>query len=138
MKPPEEAKGELVRGWLAKAEADFIVARRLVAEGAPYLDAVCFHAQQAAEKYLKAFLVQHQVEFPKTHNLGELLDLISRADGHLAGSLSGVTALNPYGVDIRYPSDFPQVNEAEAEKAVGLADAVRKAILTTLTQHLGD
>ena len=60
MKPPEEVKRDLVRQWLTKAENDLGVARHLAAESG-YFTAVAFHAQQAAEKYLKAFLVEHQV-----------------------------------------------------------------------------
>jgi HEPN domain-containing protein len=98
MRAPEEVTRDLVRQWVLKAEEDFGVAKYLVAENTPYLRAVGFHAQQAAEKLLKALLVRHQIEFPKTHNLGELLDLVASVDRHLAESLWDVTALNPYAV----------------------------------------
>ena len=71
MRTCEEVMCELVQQWTAKAETDFGLAEHLVSEG-KYLDAIGFHAQQAAEKFLKAFLVEHQIEFPKTHNIGEL------------------------------------------------------------------
>jgi len=72
------------------------------------------------------------VEFPKTHVLGELLDLISRVEHDLAASISDATALNPYGVDARYPGDIPEPTRAQAEEALRLARSVRDAILRSL------
>ena len=132
MRPPDEVKRELVRQWLVKAEEDFSVARHLVSGKAPYLLTVGFHAQQAAEKFLKAFLVHHQIEFPKTHDLGELLDLVSEADAALAESLRTVTILNPYGVEARYPGDFPQLTQKDAAGAIELAARVRDAVRAAL------
>ncbi len=60
MRPPEEVKWDLVQRWIARAEQDFGVADHLIAHDAPWLNAVAFHAQQAAEKLLKAVLVRHQ------------------------------------------------------------------------------
>ena len=77
MKRPEETRRELVREWLEKSQNDLGLAEYLIRERSPYLNAIGFNAQQAAEKILKAFLVRHQVEFPKTHNIGELLDLVA-------------------------------------------------------------
>ena len=65
MRPPEEVRRELVRQWLGKAEGDFAVAEHPLAEGTGFLAAAGFHWQQAAEKFLKALLVRHQVDFPK-------------------------------------------------------------------------
>jgi HEPN domain-containing protein len=132
MRPPDQVKRELLRQWLAKAEEDFSLAGFLVSQKTPYVNAVGFHAQQAAEKYLKAFLVNYQIEFPKTHDLGELLDLVASVDSSLAASLRDATMLNPYGVDIRYPAEFPDMTPEEAEKALGLAGKVRAAIQKSL------
>jgi len=55
--------------WIEKAEGDFATARReLRVQHKPNFDAVCFHAQQTVEKYLKAFLIEGDVAFPKTHS----------------------------------------------------------------------
>ena len=132
MRAREDVITDLVKQWLAKAEADFGLAEHLVSEGR-YLDAVGFHTQQAAEKFLKAFLVHHQIEFPKTHNLGELLDLVARADRALADSLRSATELNPYGADIRYPGDLPEMTADRASSALALAAQVREGIYTALT-----
>lgn len=62
--------------WIDKAEGDYNTAQReLRARKSPNYDAVCFHAQQTAEKYLKAVLQEHEVHVPKTHQLLDLLGL---------------------------------------------------------------
>lgn len=65
---------DLVKLWIKKAENDLITAQNSInIAPEPPLDTVCFHAQQCAEKYLKAYLVYHKVEFEKTHDLRELI-----------------------------------------------------------------
>lgn len=132
MRPPDDVKRDLVRQWLGKADEDFRVAEHLASGAAAYSGATCFHAQQAVEKYLKAFLVEHQIEFSKTHDLGELLDLASSADPSLEKSLREVTALNPYSVDTRYPGDFPETTSKDARKAVELARRARETLVNLL------
>ncbi len=135
MKPPDEARNELVRQWLEKAQLDLDVAWNLVSQGTRFLPAAAFHAQQAAEKYLKALLVHYQIEFPKTHDLGELLDLLAPVEGPLVSSLAEATALNPYSVDMRYPGEMPEISEDEAKQATELAQTVRDAVLTALANR---
>jgi len=59
----------LTAEWIEKAEGDYATAgRELRARRRPNYDAACFYAQQTAEKYLKAFLQEHRMAFPKTHS----------------------------------------------------------------------
>jgi len=132
MKPPDKIRDEFVRQWLLKAEEDFNAAKSLIAYGASFLSTVCFHSQQAAEKYLKAFLTYHQVEFPKTHDIDELLDLIAPTDSKLPESLRDVIVLTNYGVDVRYPGDFPNVTSSDAQQAIQMAEKVRRLVLELL------
>lgn len=129
MRPPEEIKREIVRQWLAKAEQDMKAGEALLAAELPFLYPACFHAQQAAEKYLKALLTWRQVEFPKTHAIEQLLHLVKEADADTASSLRDAIVLTPYGVDIRYPGDQPEPSLEEAREAVELARKVRDAIV---------
>ena len=132
MRPPDKIRDEFVRQWLLKAEEDFNAAKSLVADGVSFLSTACFHSQQAAEKYLKAFLTYHQVEFPKTHDIDELLDLIAPIDSKLSESLRDVIALTNYGVDVRYPGDFPNVTGSDAQQAIQMAEKVRRSVLDLL------
>src|SRR5215210_9139023 len=92
--------------WIEKAEGDFhTAAREAVAKDSPNPDAVCFHAQQCAEKYLKALLVEHSIYFPKTHDLLVLLELVLPRCVAAEAAREPLVNLSPYAVDIRYPGD---------------------------------
>ena len=136
MKPPEEALVLLVRQWIAKAEVDYRTAERLVRDDEPIRESIAFHCQQTAEKYLKAFLVWRQVEVPKTHSIGQLLDLVSAVAPELAASLADAISLTPFGAEIRYPGDFPELLPGEERTVFNLAKRTRGAILAQLDQHL--
>lgn len=56
-------------------------------------------------------------EFPKTHAIEQLLDLLKEADVKTASSLKDAVVLTPYGVDIRYPGDQPEPTLEEANEA---------------------
>ncbi|MEW6368807.1 MAG: HEPN domain-containing protein [Acidobacteriota bacterium] len=132
MKSPEEVKREFVNQWLGKADADLRASRHPLAGGEAYAAGAAFHAQQAAEKYLKSLLVWCQVEFSKTHDIGELLDLIARFDEELSKELQAATALTPYAVELRYPHEMPEPSLDQAREAVALAEEVRVGVLEAL------
>jgi len=134
MKPREQVKRRILGEWLRKADADMGLAEHLLSEKAPFYDAITFNCQQAAEKLIKAFLVWAQVDFPKTHDLTELLALVAPINEHLAAQLREATALTPYGVELRYLGDRPDASPAEARAAVRLARKVRDAALPLLSR----
>jgi HEPN domain-containing protein len=136
MRPREEVRRELVRGWLAKAEADLAVAERLLPDGGAHAWAVAFHCQQAAEKFLKAYLSWWQIEFPKTHDLQQLLGLAAKQDVAFTESLSEAATLTPYGVEARYPGDAPDVTVEDARSALKVAGLVRDKVRSALRPHL--
>lgn len=115
-----------------QADQDMRASETLLATQPPFLYPACFHAQQAAEKYLKALLTWQQIEFPKTHAIEQLLDLVKRADAETASSLTAASVLTPYGVDIRYPGDQPEPNVEETRVALDLARKVRDSVVTRL------
>jgi len=115
---------EILAEWIRKAEGDYETAQReLRVRRKPNYDAVCFHAQQCAEKYLKAFLVLRGIEPPKTHNLVELLKLCSDEDGSFELIHPFLDALSAYAVDVRYPGEFS--TKDEARDAVKIMKCVR-------------
>lgn len=133
MKSPEEAKRELYERWIRRAEEDLSVAEQLLSDGVPYFGSIGFHAQQSAEKFLKAFLVWHQIEFPKTHDLNKLLQLVATCNKSISEALQGILVLTDYGVDTRYPADLPELNATEATQAVELARQTKDAVLKSLS-----
>ena len=132
MKPPDVVKMEFVRGWVRKAEDDFLAAKHLCVGGDDYVYGATFHAQQAAEKYLKTFLVWHQIEFPKTHDINALLKLAESADSEIPHVLANATELTPYGVEYRYPGDYPDTTIDDAKQAISLVTLVRSEVLSRL------
>jgi len=135
MKRPEEVRVEFTREWVRKAEHDFVTAEHLFKSGEAYLEGAAFHAQQAAEKYLKAFLIWHQIEFQKTHDIATLLRLATSLASDMAQVLEDAGTLTPYGVEYRYPGDYPDVTVGDAEQALHLASRVRTDIRKRLPPH---
>ncbi|MGO9274872.1 MAG: HEPN domain-containing protein [Terriglobia bacterium] len=128
MKLPDAPILEKVRQWLAYADEDLGVARHGFSMPAtPPYRVIAFHAQQCAEKYVKAYLVFHGVDFPFTHSLRRLVDLCASA-ANWAEQLRDAEELSPYAITARYPGEDLVVNEAEARRAVAIAERVREVI----------
>ncbi len=125
------ARREDVQAWVQKAEEDFQIALILNRRKKKLAGGICFHAQQSAEKYLKAFLVQERLAFPKTHDLLQLLQLCQKRNVLLQALHPLLETLNAYSVIPRYPGEEPTIEEAK--KAVKIAKEVRQM----LRQHLG-
>jgi len=138
MKSREAELRDLVRDWLRKADMDCDVAARLVSDGDRFRDIVAFHCQQAVEKYLKSILVRHQVEFRKTHDIERLLDILRGVEPSIAEGLAGAKWLTPFGVDIRYPGDFPETLPGDETRALGLAQGAREAAIALLSPFLAE
>jgi HEPN domain-containing protein len=100
--------------------------------------AIGFHCQQACEKYLKAVLVRHQFNFPKTHDLVLLTKLVASADPTLARVLPPVDSLNVYGVEARYPSDLPQPSRWAIQADFEAVREIRAKVLAALRDVLAD
>lgn len=127
-----DATRELVADWLGRASEDLAVAETLLRESRTYYTSVAFHAQQAAEKYLKAVLVHHQVAFPRTHDIGVLLSLVGSVEPSVSLAAASAIALNPYGVAVRCPGSGAEPDLSEASEAVALAVTVRDAVVGAL------
>lgn len=107
----------LVAEWVAKAEGNYVTARReRFARRTPNFDAACFHAHQMAENYLTAFLQEHQIQPLRTHGLVELLSLCQPIDPTLALIEPNYKSLSGYAVGIRYP--VHTVSKEDAVQAV--------------------
>lgn len=121
---------DLARGWFLKGDSDLATATLVVSGGGPY-DTACFHAQQAAEKYLKGFLAFMGQSFPFTHNLENLAVLCTALTP--APDLTGIdlVVLTPYAVQLRYdPGFWP--DQTTAQEATELANCVRTAVLAVV------
>ena len=124
----------LTTEWITKAEGDLATARReLRARTAPNYDAACFHAQQCAEKYLKALLQETAIPFGKTHNLSLLLDLLEDRYPALALIRPTLAILNAYAVEYRYPGESAEKDVAR--QAVKMAEEVKQVVAGMLSEN---
>jgi len=132
--PASEGVLRVVSEWAAKAEEDLKAAAHSLKLGRSCPTAiVCFHAQQCAEKYLKACLTLAALPFPKTH---EIEDLIGRLPVHARPELTAEeqALLTEYAVGPRYPG-WREVSLREARRALSLARRVRKHVRSLLPKE---
>src|SRR5437899_1273654 len=118
---------DLAREWVGKAEGDFATANReAVVALDPNHDAVCFHAQQCVEKYLKAVLQESGLPVPRTHDLPALLTLALPVAPALSALQPDLLYLSAFAVEYRYPGS--RAAAVDAQRAVAIAIAVRLQI----------
>lgn len=120
--------------WIEKAEQDVDVAEILIAHEDPPFEMVCFHCQQAAEKFLKAYLVEHEVEFQRTHDLVLLIQqYIKPIDTSFSTIQEDALELSEYAVLTRYP-DFPlEIDRTGAEEAVVRMKRIQTFVLNKIS-----
>ena len=125
-------KNNLYLEWFGKGDDDELNAASILKhrDGTP--NGVCFFAQQIAEKYLKGLLVYKNIEFPKTHDLVQLVTLLLPAYPE-ASSLSGeADLLSRYYVKVRYPDDSPERTWEEAEKVFASATSIKNFVISKI------
>jgi len=124
---------DVAKGWIRKAESDIENLRTMMEKGTA-LDTACFHAQQAAEKYLKGFLSFNGVVFPRTHDIEELLDLCATIDGRFSDLIQETVFLTDYAVELRYDFEFwPEKEDVEA--ALEATDRIKQLVLSILPKE---
>lgn len=99
-----QATSDFIGQWLAKANEDLLVVDRLTETGIIAASSVCFHWQQAVEKFLKAYLIANEFDVKKTHNIEFLLSECAEIDNEF--SSLDPKELSDFGVDVRYPGDM--------------------------------
>ena len=122
MKTPERFPPDDPREWLNRARSNLALAKNRI-PGA-YLEDLCFEAQQAAEKSLKAVMVLRSLRFPYVHDLSRLVSLIEKEGVEVPAVLLKAEKLTIYAVIARYPGVVRPVTEQEYLEAVEIADSV--------------
>lgn len=117
--PPDDP-----REWLNRARSNLARARGAKNMEAVYLEDVCFDAQQAAEKAIKAVLLSRKVDFPKVHDIAELLTLASQQALALPDEVAEAAALTHYAVEGRYPANHEPATAEDCHAAIACAEAV--------------
>ena len=118
--------------WLTHAESDLNLAR-IVRERKDVLpEQACFHAQQAAEKALKAALLFKSIEFPLVHDLKTLVGLLQKSAVSFPPEILEVGSLTPYAVEARYPGSLEEIAPSDVDDALRVADGVVRWAATLL------
>ena len=109
--------------WLRRAKINLAKAQQAKPEEVLWED-MCFDAQQAVEKAIKAILVSQQIDFPKTHDIAQVLTLLDQSDQQVPEEFWQADRLTQYAMETRYPGEAEPVTEDEYQEAVTIAEQV--------------
>lgn len=115
---------EFVLEWLKRARSHLARARFGKTSGEVLYEDLCFDCQQAVEKTIKALLIFRHKEFPYTHSIARLLELVSEEGIKIPDKIKRAIDLTDYAVRTRYPGEMESVDEEEYEEALALAEGV--------------
>ncbi|MFH0702161.1 MAG: HEPN domain-containing protein [bacterium] len=117
--------------WLKIAKSNLNLGKshcKLIDENIRF-EEFCYELQQCVEKSLKALLIFKKIEFPKTHSIEKLIDLLQKNGVSLPKNLLVSAKLTDYAIETRYPDDYTEITEEEYKEAVEIAEAVYKWII---------
>lgn len=130
--PPDSANVDNPGNWLNRARSDFFMCANKIPR--VLWEDHCYHAQQCAEKALKAMILYHHASFPYTHDLAKLIALL-RGLCEIPAELEEAAILSGYAVEGRYPGFDEPLTETDWREAVQLAKSVLDWVETCL-RHL--
>lgn len=117
---------KIVREWIEKAEEDFQFALANLQERNSFFAQICFHFQQSAEKYLKAYIIAYDLEFRKAHDLPMLIKVCQAKDPSFGQLNEACEYLTTFYIETRYPVHWPtHFSREETEKAHQFAERIR-------------
>ncbi|MCJ7578424.1 MAG: HEPN domain-containing protein [candidate division Zixibacteria bacterium] len=129
-----KTRAELINSWIDKANKDLLTAEHELSFPNVVTESVCFHCQQAVEKYLKAYLVFLSITFAKTHEIGELITKCESKDKEISVFKEEADKLTDYAIEIRYPDDWYEPTFNEAKEAFTIARKIKEFIQNKITK----
>lgn len=120
-------------GMLSIGDEDLDSAKILIDNNGSFR-AIGFHCQQAAEKYLKAFLILNEIKFPFSHDLSKLYNVCVQIDSSLGIDINYLEDLTKFAVEIRY-SKNPQIDEEALYSGYNYVQTIRNTILSKITEE---
>jgi HEPN domain-containing protein/predicted nucleotidyltransferase len=126
LKKEKDAMNPLTLEWIQKAEGDYAIMHQSHHSSNPIYDAICFHAQQCIEKYLKAWLQEANIPFTKTHDLEKLLSLIVLTIPAWGDWQADFSTVSEHAVDFRYPGKA--ATDTDAQHSMRTCTQVRQAV----------
>ncbi|MGZ8381445.1 MAG: HEPN domain-containing protein [Nitrospira sp.] len=122
--PPERRPPDDPIEWLNRAKSNLARATADINLHGIYLEDLCFDAQQAAEKSIKALLLYRGITFPFVHDLAELVTVLQRNGEEVPPSIAEAARLTRFAVETRYPSLAEAVTREDYNRAVAIAAEV--------------
>ena len=129
-----KTKTELINSWMNKANKDLLSAQHELSFPDAVTETVCFHCQQAVEKYLKGYLISLGISFAKTHEIGELITKCENKDKEISVFKEEADKLTDYAIEIRYPDDWYEPTLEEAREAFEIATKIKEFIQNKITK----
>lgn len=120
--PPERYPPDDPREWLNRAKSNLRRARERIP--GVYLEDMCYDAQQAAEKAVKALMIRRELDFPFVHDLDRLISLLEEDGEVIPDEVRQVGQLTKYAIVGRYPHEHRPVSEDDFKEALALAEVV--------------
>ncbi len=124
-----KTKKEFIDSWIEKAEKDLLTVKHELSFSDAVTESVCFHCQQAAEKFLKAYLIFLEISFTKTHEIGELITKCENKDKEISVIKEEADKLTDYAISVRYPEEPFEPTLQEANEAFETATRIRIFVL---------
>lgn len=131
-----DAKAQLVRSWLTKAQHDLTSAHVLAASAPPLLDTAIYHCQQAAEKAVKGYLVFCDQEFERVHDIEVLIRSAMPYAGEFAEWIDVGIQLTPYARIYRYPEYATEPSAEQFNQAMSAAEGLYQFVLSLLPEEM--
>lgn len=122
-------KKEFINSWINKAAKDLLTAEHELSFSDAVTESICFHCQQATEKFLKAYLIFLGIPFTKTHEIGELITRCEKKDKEVSAFKEEADKLTDYAIAVRYPEELFEPTLAEAKEAFEIAKRIRDFVL---------
>lgn len=120
----QKNNSKLAQEWFKIGEEEFKFGKSALEEFQAFYPQVCFQFQQAVEKYLKGFLVFQKKDFPKIHDLVELIKLCAKLDKDFLKFLEKTSILTQYYLISRYPIEYRPAGKKEAREAFEIAKEI--------------
>ena len=120
---------DYVKSWFSRADEDLALIAVLLKEKAFFPNPICFHAEQAAEKYLKGFLAHHELHVRKVHDLETLVEDCKKVDQSFEEVLDDVIFLNQFYIESRYPDDYIVFSSEDSKEACVTAEKIKEFVL---------
>ncbi len=125
------AELSLVEEWIKMADEDYLWAQASLKE--EIFKGACFAAQQSAEKYLKAYIIAHNLSFEKIHDLKRLVGICTGKNKDFEELAEYAEYLTPFYIETRYPGFVIDITKANAEKALEATEQIASFIKSKLS-----